>query len=48
MNRMIMEALQRAKRNTGGMLTRNEILKEVAKRMRNYTIPMNFTRWRGR
>ncbi|MFP2927091.1 DUF2380 domain-containing protein [Pyxidicoccus sp. 3LG] len=47
-NRMLMEALQRAERRAGGMLTRNEILKEVAKRMRDYKIPMDFTRWRGR
>ena len=47
-NRMIMEALQRAERKAGEMLTRKEILNIVAGNMRDYTIPMNFTRWRGR
>jgi predicted transcriptional regulator len=45
---MIMEVLYEAEADAGRMLTRNEILKEVAKRMRDYKIPMNFTRWRGR
>jgi hypothetical protein len=45
-NRMIMETLLDAE--AGRMLTRNEILKNVAKRMRDYRIPMNFTHWRGR
>jgi len=35
-NRMIMDALQRAERRTGQMLTRNEILNIVAERMKNY------------
>ncbi|WNG50137.1 DUF2380 domain-containing protein [Archangium minus] len=47
-NRMIMETLYEAEAEAGRMLTRNEILKNVAKRMRDYKIPMNFTRWRGR
>jgi len=47
-NRMIMEAQHRAERKAGGMLTRKESLNIVAGNMRDYTIPMNFTRWRGR
>jgi hypothetical protein len=47
-NKMIMEALLKAETRTGERLTRNEILKIVAQRMRFYDIPMNFTRWRGR
>jgi hypothetical protein len=46
-NQMIMEALQKAETRTGEMLTRNEILKIVAQRMKLYDIPMNFTHWRG-
>jgi len=46
-NRMIMDALQRAERRTGEMLTRNEILNIVAERMKRYDIPMNFTSGRG-
>jgi hypothetical protein len=45
---MIIEALQRAERKAGEMLTHKEILNIVAGNMRDYTIPMNFTRWRGR
>ncbi len=44
-NRMIMRALSNAEREAGRMLTRNEILKLVAKRMKDYNIPMNFTPW---
>ncbi|WNG34162.1 DUF2380 domain-containing protein [Archangium violaceum] len=44
-NRMIMEALYEAEAEAGRMLTRNEILKLVAKRMKFYDIPMNFTPW---
>ncbi|AKJ00227.1 hypothetical protein ATI61_104363 [Archangium gephyra] len=47
-NRMIMETLLEAETEAGRMLTRNEILKNVAMRMRDYKIPMNFIRWRGR
>jgi hypothetical protein len=47
-NRMIMSALQKAETRAGRMLTRNEILNIVAERMRDYSIPMNFTLWRGR
>jgi hypothetical protein len=46
-NRMIMEALREAEAEAGRMLTRNEILKLVAKRMKDYRISMNFTPWRG-
>jgi hypothetical protein len=46
-NRMIMEALHEAEAEAGRMLTRNEILKLVAKRMKDYGLPMNFTPWRG-
>jgi hypothetical protein len=46
-NRMIMEALQKAEAKAGRILTRNEILKIVAGRMKVYKIPMNFTRWGG-
>ncbi|NOK34699.1 DUF2380 domain-containing protein [Corallococcus exercitus] len=47
-NRMIMEVLREAEVEAGRMLTRNEILKEAAKRMRDYRIPMSFTPGRGR
>lgn len=47
-NRMIMKALRDAETSTGRMLTRNEVLTLVAKSMRDYRIPMNFTPWRGR
>jgi hypothetical protein len=46
-NRMIMEALREAETRVGRMLTPNEILRTVAKRMKDYDIPMNFTRWSG-
>ncbi|WIG94102.1 DUF2380 domain-containing protein [Myxococcus sp. SDU36] len=47
-NRMIMEILFKAEMKAGRMLMRNEILKEVAMRMRDYRIPMNFTSGRSR
>ncbi|AKJ08463.1 Hypothetical protein AA314_10089 [Archangium gephyra] len=47
-NRMIMEALRKAESKVGRMLTRNEVLEIVAERMEEYSIPMNFIRWRGR
>ena len=47
-NRMIMEALREAELEAGRLLTRNEILKEVGKRMRDYRIPMNFVTGRRR
>jgi hypothetical protein len=46
-NRMIMETLYDAEAKAGRMLTRNEILKNVARRMRDYKIPMSFIPWRG-
>ena len=46
-NRMIMEALLEAETTAGRMLTRNEVLGTVAKRMKDYYIPMNFVSWRG-
>ncbi|MFP2933081.1 DUF2380 domain-containing protein, partial [Pyxidicoccus sp. 3LG] len=45
-NRMIMEALLDAETKAGEMLTRNAVLKIVAKNMKDYKIPMNFTSWR--
>ena len=47
-NRMIMEALREAEVEAGRMLTRSEILRIVAHRMRSYDIPMSFIPWRGR
>jgi hypothetical protein len=47
-NRIIMEALREAEVTAGRMLTRKEILKIVAERMKVYKIPMNFTPGRGR
>jgi hypothetical protein len=46
-NQMIMEALRKAETRAGRMLTRNEILNIVAKRMKVYYIPTNFIPWRG-
>ncbi|WP_309890552.1 DUF2380 domain-containing protein [Archangium sp.] len=47
-NRMIMEALRDAETQAGRMLTRNEILRLVAKQMKEYRIPMSFTTWGGK
>ena len=47
-NRMLMSALRKAETETGRMLTRDEILNLVAKRMKDYNLPMNFTPWRGK
>ncbi|WP_368739047.1 DUF2380 domain-containing protein [Corallococcus exiguus] len=47
-NRMMMKALGDAEIATGRTLTRNEILTLVAKSMRDYRVPMSFTRGRGR
>jgi hypothetical protein len=47
-NQMIMNVLRDAETAAGRMLTRNQILKIVARYMRNYSIPMNFSRGRGR
>jgi hypothetical protein len=46
-NRMIMKALLDAETQAGRTLTRDAILKVVAKNMRDYKIPMNFTPWGG-
>ena len=45
---MTMEALLDAETKAGQMLTRNAILKIVAKNMKDYDIPMNFTPGRRR
>jgi hypothetical protein len=47
-NQMIIKVLQRAEARAGRMLTRNAVLKLVAREMRRYNMPMNFTPWRGR
>jgi hypothetical protein len=47
-NQMIMEVLGRAESRAGRMLTRNEILKIVAERMKLYKVPMNFIRCGGK
>ena len=47
-NRMLMKALHDAEIDAGRMLSRDEILRLVAKNMRDYRIPVNFTPWRGR
>jgi hypothetical protein len=47
-NRMVMKALHGAEAEAGRRLTRSEVLEIVAERMREYRIPMNFIRWRGR
>jgi hypothetical protein len=47
-NRMIMRVLSKAESEAGRLLTRNEILKIVAKNMRDYDIPMTFTPGRNR
>ncbi|WP_316566735.1 DUF2380 domain-containing protein [Myxococcus sp. MxC21-1] len=47
-NRMIMDALLKAEKSAGQMLTRNTILRIVAENMRFYSIPMKFTKGRSR
>jgi hypothetical protein len=47
-NQLIMKELIRTETRVGRMLTRSEILKVLAREMKRYSIPMNFTRWRGR
>jgi hypothetical protein len=47
-NQLIMKVLRDAEADAGRMLTRSEILKLVAKNMRFYKIPMNFTPGRRR
>jgi hypothetical protein len=46
-NQMIMKALRKAELKAGRMLTPGEILETVAERMKDYSIPVNFTPWRG-
>jgi hypothetical protein len=45
---MLMEALYEAEVEAGRRLTRNAVLNIVAKRMKDYSIPMKFVSWRGR
>jgi hypothetical protein len=47
-NRMIMKVLRDAEAKAGRRLTRNEILELVGKRMKDYDLPMKFTRGRRR
>jgi hypothetical protein len=47
-NQLIMRALRDAEEEVGRMLTRDQILKVLAREMKRYSIPMNFSRWRGR
>ncbi|HEX8699968.1 MAG TPA: DUF2380 domain-containing protein [Myxococcaceae bacterium] len=47
-NRMIMKVLRDAEARAGRRLTRNEILELVGKRMKDYDLPMKFTRGRRR
>ncbi|WIG94104.1 TIGR02269 family lipoprotein [Myxococcus sp. SDU36] len=46
-NQFLMRELLKAEERAGRMLTRNAILKLVAKHMKDYKLPMNFTSWRG-
>jgi hypothetical protein len=45
---MIMKTLYEAETRAGRRLTRNTVLEIVAEYMKEYGIPMNFIRWRGR
>ncbi|MFP2908126.1 DUF2380 domain-containing protein [Pyxidicoccus sp. 3LFB2] len=47
-SQLIMQALREAESDAGRRLTQGEILKLVAKRMKDYHLPMNFTSRRGR
>ncbi|WP_242589119.1 DUF2380 domain-containing protein [Corallococcus macrosporus] len=47
-NRMIMRSLRDAETAAGRRLTRNAILKLVAREMERYSVPANFTPWSGR
>jgi hypothetical protein len=47
-NQMIMRVLRKSESEAGQMLTRNEVLKIVARNMKSYDIPMNFTSGRRR
>ncbi|QAT87588.1 hypothetical protein EJ065_6059 [Corallococcus coralloides] len=46
-NQLLMHELLKAEARAGRMLTRDAILKLVAKHMKDYRIPMNFASWRG-
>ena len=46
-NQLLMRELLKAEARAGRMLTRDAILKLVAKQMKDYKLPMNFTSWRG-
>lgn len=41
---MIMDLLRKAERRAGHRLSRNEVLNVVSQSMKDYDIPMNFTR----
>ncbi|WP_315967419.1 DUF2380 domain-containing protein [Corallococcus exiguus] len=47
-NQMIMRTLRVAETEAGRTLTRDAILKLVAREMKRYSIPANFTSWSGR
>ncbi len=47
-NQMIMKALRDAETRAGRMLTPNAILKIVAREMKRYGLPLNFTPWSGK
>ncbi|RKH91869.1 DUF2380 domain-containing protein [Corallococcus sp. AB045] len=47
-NQMLMRSLREAETTAGRTLTRDAILKLVAKEMKRYSIPANFTSWSGR
>ncbi|SDF30039.1 Predicted lipoprotein of unknown function [Myxococcus virescens] len=46
-NQLLMRELLNAEARAGRMLPQQAILKLVAKQMKDYKIPMNFTSWRG-
>jgi hypothetical protein len=45
---MIMKVLYEAENKAGRMLTRNTVVETVAEQMKEYDIPMNFVRCRGK
>ncbi|KFA89460.1 DUF2380 domain-containing protein [Archangium violaceum] len=47
-NRMLMKVLYETETKAGRMLTRNTVLEIVAEQMKEYDIPMNFVRCRGK
>ncbi|WP_341870904.1 DUF2380 domain-containing protein [Corallococcus llansteffanensis] len=46
-NQFLMHELLKAEARAGRMLTRDAVLKLVAKHMKDYKLPMNFVSWRG-